>query len=132
MFKNNCTIWWSFTLSSLLHFFYFIFSAPISISFFLISPSPFFLDVLSQAFIKHGSLIYIYIYIYIYIFCVYIFSVQFSHSVVSNSLWTSGLQHIHIIMYNIYIYFRELMKFCLIETFMTFWFHLFDLVWKEC
>ena len=60
---------------------------PFQLVCFRISPSPFFLDVLSQAFIRHGSLIYIYIYICIcicifciYIFFVYIFSVQFTQS----------------------------------------------------
>ena len=33
-------------------------------------------------------------------------------------------------MYNIYI--LENMDFCLPKKFMTFWFHLFDLVWIEC
>ena len=33
-------------------------------------------------------------------------------------------------MYN--IYFRKLMNFCLAKKFMTFSFHLFDLVWREC
>ena len=49
-------------LSSLFHFFYFIFSAPISFSLcFPISPSFFY--VLSQAFIKHSRKAFVYIYI---------------------------------------------------------------------
>ena len=55
-------------LSSLFHFFYFIFSAPISFSLFSISPLFlfFFFDVLSQPFIASivEKLLYTYIYIY--------------------------------------------------------------------
>ena len=54
-------------LSSLFHFFYFIFSAPISFSLcFPISPSLpffFFFDVLSQAFTKRSRKAFVYIYI---------------------------------------------------------------------
>ena len=50
-------------LSSLFHFFYFIFSVPISFSLcYPISPSLLFFNVLSQAFIKcRKALVYIYI-----------------------------------------------------------------------
>ena len=82
-------------LSSLFHFFYFIFSAPVSFSlYFPISPSLLFFlfDVLSQVFIKHSRKAFVYIYMhYIYVL---------------ENLW--------------------------IFKFMTFWFHLFDLVWIEC
>ena len=89
-------------LSSLFHFFYFIFSAPISFSLFSNSPSLLFLfDVLYQGFIKcvrkAFAYIYIYTYIYIYIVC------------------------------TIYICFRKLINFCLTKIFMTFWFHLFGM-----
>ena len=54
-----------FLSSSLFHFFYFVFSAPISslvyVSQFL--HLSFFLDVLSQAFIKHSRKVFVYIYI---------------------------------------------------------------------
>ena len=49
MFKNNRTVWWSFLLYHLFHFFYFIFSAPTSFSLCsLISPSFYFLCSLSS------------------------------------------------------------------------------------
>ena len=51
-------------LSSLFHFFYFTFRAPISFSLcFPISLSLLLLDVLSQAFIKHNRKMFVYIYI---------------------------------------------------------------------
>ena len=58
-------------LSSLFHFFYFIFRASISFS-FLISPSLLYFNFLSQAFTKHSVCVYmcvcVYIYIYIHIY----------------------------------------------------------------
>ena len=54
-------------LSSLFHFFYFIFRASISFS-FLISPSLLYFNVLSQAFTKHSVCIYIYIYTHTHIY----------------------------------------------------------------
>ena len=84
-------------LPSLFHFFYFIFSTPVSFICFPISPS-FIIGVLSQLLIKHSRKA-----------CVYI--------------------HINN-MYNICI--LENNNFCLAKNFMTFWFHLFDLVWMEC
>ena len=56
-------------LSSLFHFFYFIFSVPISFSScFPISPSLCFFYVLSQAFSKSSRKAFVYIHIYIYIY----------------------------------------------------------------
>ena len=43
------------------------------------------------------------------------------------------LLYIHICIYNMHnIHIRKLMNVCLTENFMTFWLHLFDLVWIEC
>ena len=51
-------------LSRLFHFFYFIFSAPISFGLrFAIPPSLFLLDVLSQAFIMHSRKAFVNIHI---------------------------------------------------------------------
>ena len=53
-----------FYFSSLFHFFYFIFRAPISFSlYFPISPSLFLFDVLSQAFIRCSRKAFVYTYI---------------------------------------------------------------------
>ena len=95
-------------LFSLFHFFYFIFSVPISFHsvfpFSLCFPIPpilslsFFFYFSYTAFIKCSRKAFVYIY--------------------KN-------------MYNIYISFTKLISFCLIKKIMTFWFHLFDLVWIE-
>ena len=58
--KNN----WTLLLSSLFHFFYFIFSAPISFS-LCSNISPSFFDILSQAFIKCSRKAFVYIYKYV-------------------------------------------------------------------
>ena len=95
-----------FLLSSSFHFFYFIFSAPISFSLCSpIFPSLLFSDVLSQAFIKCGRNASVYVCVCVCV-CVCVYSIL-----------------------SIYIcYFRKLMKFFLTKKFMTFRFHLFDLV----
>ena len=80
MFKNNRTILYDdlLLLSSLFHFFYFIFSAPFSFSLcFPIFPSLFFLWF-SQAFIKHNRNAFVHTYINttynMYILKTYIFA----------------------------------------------------------
>ena len=79
--------------SSLFHFFYFIFSGPISFSLcFSISPSLNFFDILFQVFFKHSRQAFAYISMYMYI---YIFS-----------------------MHNMHI--LENMNFCLTKIFVTF------------
>ena len=80
---------------------------------------------------------------YFYLVC---FTFSVSYSVAFEFLHLFFLMHflkpsssvieklLHTCIYNMYkhIYFIKLMNFCLTTKFMTFWFHLFDLVYIEC
>ena len=69
MFKNNWTVWWSFTFINLFHLFYFIFIAPFSFSLCFPISLSFFCFFLKPLWSVAENLLHTYTYSIVYAVC---------------------------------------------------------------